>query len=214
LCGSALAVSRVFVPTTAGQRNLWRHALQVAVAARTITSLMTTPSVLPAQAYLAGLLHDIGRFVMFEAATEDLGRVDEAPWHSPQQLMEVEHALLGYDHVQLGVLVCRRWSLPQVITEVIKLHHDYAASVAQASGPLGSLIAIVQLADLLSMCLMDSPGLADQEPVDIAAVLAAKCMRPEWPHPPVSASVLAQRVGTIRDEAAEIAERLLDARTA
>jgi putative nucleotidyltransferase with HDIG domain len=210
---TALAVSRVFVPTTVGQRNLWRHALQVAVGARTITSLMTTPGVLPAQAYLAGLLHDIGRFVMFEAATEDLGRVDEAPWHSPQQLMDAEHTLLGYDHVQLGVLVCRRWSLPQVIAEVIKLHHDYAAPDVQSSVPMGTLIAIVQLADLLSMYLMDSPELGDQEPVDIAATLAASCVRPEWRHPPVAPSVLAQRVGTIRDEAAEVAERLLDART-
>ncbi|MGO9893689.1 MAG: hypothetical protein ACLPX8_05680 [Bryobacteraceae bacterium] len=72
----------------------------------------------------------------------------------------------------------------------------------------------MQLADLLSICLMDSPELGDQEPVDIAAALAAKCMRPEWRHPPVAPSVLAQRVGAIRDEAAEVAERLLDARTA
>jgi hypothetical protein len=63
------------------------------------------------------------------------------------------------------------------------------------------------------MYLMDSPELGDQEPVDIAATLAANCMRPEWRHPPIAPSVLAQRVGAIRDEAAEVAERLLDART-
>src|SRR5487761_2129065 len=61
---TALAISRVFVPTTTVHRQLWLHALQTAVAARTIASLMPKANIAPDQAYLAGLLHDIGRFVM------------------------------------------------------------------------------------------------------------------------------------------------------
>src|SRR5271166_1047395 len=51
---TTLAVARVFVPTTAGHRNLWLHSLQVAVAARVIAGLMTGASVSPEHAYLAG----------------------------------------------------------------------------------------------------------------------------------------------------------------
>ena len=206
----ALAVSRVFVPTTLAQRNLWLHALQVGVAARTIASLMVHPRVEPDQAYLAGLLHDIGRFVMFESATDDLVRVDDTHWHSPQQLMNAEHALLGYDHVQLGVQVCNRWSIPPSITDVIKLHHDYGAPEVVAATPLGALVAAVQFADLLSVRLIDAPQIADLDPLDIAQDLGATCVRSEWPRPPVAPSVLAPRVATIRDEAGNVAARLLD----
>ncbi len=207
---TALAVSRVFVPTTTAQRNLWLHALQTAVASRTIASLMAHPPIAPDQAYLAGLLHDIGRFVMFESATDDLMRVDDTHWHSPQQLLDAEHELLGYDHVQLGVTVCNRWSIPQTIADVIKLHHEYRAPGALAATPLGTLVATVQFADLLSVRLIDAPQVADLDPVDIAQDISATCVRPEWTRPPIAPSVLAQRLAAIRDEAGTVAQRLLD----
>jgi putative nucleotidyltransferase with HDIG domain len=207
---TALAVSRVFVPTTVAQRNLWLHALQTAVAARVIANLLVERRVPPEQAYLAGLLHDIGRFVMFETAADDLGRVDDTHWHSPQQMLDAEHSLLGYDHVQLGALVCRRWSIPPLIAGVVSLHHDYGAPRAHQATTLGALVATVQLADLLSARLIDAPELADLDPLQMTAELSTHCVRTEWPNPPVSSSVLAQCVAAIRDEAAEIAERLLD----
>ncbi len=207
---TALAVSRVFVPTTAAQRNLWLHALQTAVAARTIASLMVHPAIAPDQAYLAGLLHDIGRFVMFESATDDLMRVDDTHWHSPQELLDAEHALLHYDHVQLGVAVCNRWSIPQTLCDVVKLHHEYRAPAALAATPLGTLVATVQFADMLSVRLIEAPHIADLDPVDIAQDLCATCVRPEWARPPVAPSVLAQRLAIIRDEAGAVALRLLD----
>lgn len=206
---TSVAVSRVFVPRTTAQRSLWVHALQVAVAARTIAGLSLGGALVPGHAYLAGLLHDIGRFVMFEAANEDLGRVDETHWVTPEELLHNERQLLGYDHVKLGLLVCRRWSLPPDIAEVIALHHDYGLAAARPVAAPAELIRAVQMADLLSVRLMLTPDFADREPEDIARDLAHHCMRTEWPQPPVSPSVLAQRVAAIRDEAAALAESLL-----
>ena len=207
---TALAVSRIFVPTTASHRHLWLHALQTAVAARTIARMLVGQKIPPDQAYLAGLLHDIGRFVMFDGATDDLERVDETHWHSPQQLLDAEHHLLGYDHVQLGNQVCQRWSIPSDITEIVKLHHDYDAPRTYGGAPSGTLVAIVQMADLLSVRLMQAPEMADLNAIDLTAELLLHCSRPEWPQAPVAPSVLAQRVTAIRDEAAEMANRLLD----
>ena len=203
---TAVAIARVFLPTTEDQRNLWLHSLQVAVAARAIAGLMSGVST--EQAYTAGLLHDIGRFVMFEGAAADLSRVDETQWHSPQQLLDAEHSLLGYDHVQLGVLVCRRWCIPETITEVVRLHHAYPGEHASVS--IGPIVAAVQLADLVSMMLIEAPGFADQEPLVIAEELTERCAAQHRPNPPVSPSVLAQRIASIRDDASEIAERLLN----
>lgn len=207
---TALAVSRIFVPRTVAHRHLWLHALQTAVAARTIAAMRPSAAIAPDQAYLAGLLHDIGRFIMFDGATGDLERVDETHWHSPQQLLDAEQHVLGYDHVQLGGVVCQRWSIPSAITEVVKLHHDYTAPKAHAGTPLGPLLAVVQMADLLSARMMNAPEMADLDPNELNKELLLHCSRPEWSHAPVAPSVLAPRVAAIRNEAAEMANRLLD----
>lgn len=210
---TALAVSRVFIPTTRSQRDLWLHALQVAVAARVIASLTATLRFAPEQAYLAGLLHDIGRFVMLQGAPEDLGRVDETHWNTPQQLLDSEFELLGYDHVQLGAMVCERWALPETVTELVQLHHVYALPDPQRTMAVGQLIRTVQMADLLSVALMRDPGLSRLEPADVAPVLARRCVHPDWPTAPVAPAVLAGHVRAIWDEANMLAEHLLELRT-
>lgn len=209
---TALAVARVFVPVTQGQRNLWVHALQVAVAARTIASLTATLRFAPDQAYLAGLLHDIGRFVMFEGAPEDLGRVDETHWTTPQQLLDTEFQLLGYDHVQLGAMVCARWMLPDAIAELVQLHHVYSLPDPQRTMAIGNLIRIVQMADLLSVLMMSEPAVVEQPLVMLVPTLAARCVHPAWPLAPVPPAVLAPHVRAIRDEADALAEHLLELR--
>jgi len=206
---TSVAVSRVFIPRTSAQRNLWVHALQVAVAARTIAALSLAGRVHPGQAYLAGLLHDIGRFVMFESAAEDLSRVDETHWVTPEELLHSERVLLGYDHVKLGLLVCRRWSLPEGVAEVVAHHHDYGLAGFEPQVASAELIRAVQMADFLSVRMMSVPDLADRDPEDVAQDLDRTCVRREWPQPPVSPSVLAQRVAAIRDEALALADSLL-----
>ena len=206
---TSMSVARVFVPHSVGRKNLWIHALQVAVAARTIASLAPAAHVAPDQAYLAGLLHDIGRFVMFEGASEDLDLVESSDWQTPQGLLQTERALLGYDHAQIGALVCGRWSLPKHLADVVEHHHAYG-NENRPGAPRGGheLPRIVQMADLFSMRLMHSPEFADLEPDGIAAELAAHCVRDEWSSPPVSPGHLAPRVAAIRDESAQLAREL------
>lgn len=179
-----MAVSRVFVPRSVGQKSLWIHALQVAVASRTIASLAPSARVAPDQAYLAGLLHDIGRFVMFEGATSDLDLVESAEWRTPPELLQAERTLIGYDHAQVGALVCRRWALPSELVEVVQNHHIYRPEDRSRAWQLAhELRRIIQMADLLSMCLMHFPAIADLEPPALAAELAEHCTR----RPPRSA---------------------------
>ena len=89
---SSLAVQRVFVPTRPNQVRLWTHSIETAVAAREIARALPQLGVDPGHAYLAGLLHDIGRFVMFEHASDDLLKVDEHHWHTLEELVAADLA--------------------------------------------------------------------------------------------------------------------------
>jgi putative nucleotidyltransferase with HDIG domain len=175
-CGElvlAMAVMRVFVPRSEAQRGLWLHALQTALAARRLCAYHGPWRMLAEPAYLCGLLHDIGRFVQFEAAPGDLSRVDDRHWASPRELLDVEQQALGYDHAELGYHACRKWNLPPLVAEMVRRHHDPAPV---ESGPAGlrDLLAAVQWADHLSVALLVDPALHQTPAAEFAATIEAR----------------------------------------
>ena len=159
----ALAVIKVFVPRSGAQRSLWIHSLQTALLARMFCKVIPTVRCNADQAYLCGLLHDIGRFVQFEGAPADLTRIDDMNWASPQELIEAERKALGYDHSLLGWHACKKWGLPESIGEVVRRHHEVLSG--DAHGP-DDLVRVVQWADKLSVALIMAPdivaGTADE----------------------------------------------------
>jgi putative nucleotidyltransferase with HDIG domain len=159
---TSLAVARVFVPRTPGQRALWTHAIQTAVAARVVAPRIA-PSVDPQWAYLVGLLHDVGRFVMFEHDVDALETVERSGWRSPSELVAAERAACHFDHAELGWRACRAWGLPDAVGTPVRLHHaaqfeeDVGADVVCA-------VKCVQAADAFSCLLMSDPECARLPP--------------------------------------------------
>jgi putative nucleotidyltransferase with HDIG domain len=153
----ALAVIKVFVPRTEAQRFLWLHSLQTALLARMFCQRVGAVHCNADQAYLCGLLHDIGRFVQFEGAPADLLRVNDLNWSSPEELVDAEKRSVGYDHTLLGWHACRKWSLPPAIGEVVRRHHEI---LGDSSSGADDLIRVVQWADHLSMALIMDKGFA------------------------------------------------------
>ncbi len=167
----ALAVVKVFVPHSEAQRFLWIHSLQTALFARMFCRTLPRLRRSADQAYACGLLHDIGRFVQFEGAPIDLKRIDETHWASPRELVEVERSQLGYDHALLGWHACQKWSLPEMIGEVVRRHHE--ALPAQYEDP-PELVRITQWADTLSMALTLDHGTAAASPETLGDWLAER----------------------------------------
>jgi HD-like signal output (HDOD) protein len=62
-------------------------------------------------------MHNVGRFVMFQAAPEPLDLQD---WHGPRALIAAETSGCGMTHDQLAA---QRWELPRPIQFMIRDHH-------------------------------------------------------------------------------------------
>ncbi len=171
-----LEVTPVAVPTSESARRLWIHSIQTAVAAQSVAWASQTEHLHLGEAYLCGLLHDIGRFVIFSNAPDDLSRVDERGWDSPRMLLPVEFHTLGFDHAELGARACQVWTVPQIITEVVAHHHVYDFRAWSVSDPRAlDLIHIVQIADFLSVLLMAEPDLPRREPEEIEEMVDEFC---------------------------------------
>lgn len=123
-------------------RNLWEHSLGVALVCRRLSRKIGFPD--PEQAYLAGLLHDIGLIVNLITIREEfvLAVRKASAKNIALHLAEIE--VIGFSHGVTGGLLSEKWSLTQELKEVIRRHHEFDR--AQNSR---ELVALVNVADLL-----------------------------------------------------------------
>jgi len=141
-----VALSRVFVPRDDWEKSLWRHALQVAVTLRTLVQASPRADIRTDEAYTAGLLHDVGRFVLFSEAPSSLREIDESDCRSASELLARERSICGITHAEVGALACERWQLPEPLVSVIRRHHETIPS--DADDEVAALIQGVQFTDL------------------------------------------------------------------
>ncbi len=144
---TALGVARVFVPQTKWEKSLWRHSIQVATASRALAIVAGDPKVKPDECHTAGLLHDIGRFVMFQEAPDTLRQIDEGDWDNRETLVRVERSICGLTHGEIAEMACQQWLLPATISVTARQHHDPVAT-KPSSSPEDMILDIVRFADL------------------------------------------------------------------
>lgn len=162
-----LAMSKVFVPQNDWEKSLWRHSLQVAVALRTLVQSSPAANMRIDEAYTAGLLHDVGRFVLFGENPSFLRRVDEHDWDTIEELMELERTICGLTHAEVGAIACEQWRLPEPLVSVARNHH--ASDVHPERGEVEALTAAVQFADF-AMNPAAIPGEKGYEEAEIEAI--------------------------------------------
>ncbi|MFK7737217.1 MAG: HDOD domain-containing protein [Pirellulaceae bacterium] len=121
-------------------RKFWSHSITVAIASRIIAKTMKetgNSEVEPEEAFLAGLMHDIGR-VLIGRNPELQQRVNEKVSDLGISYQDAELSVLGFQHTDLGHRLLSEWGLSQSIQHAALHHHsptgkgDYAAIVNAA----------------------------------------------------------------------------------
>ncbi|MCG8404441.1 MAG: HDOD domain-containing protein [Phycisphaerales bacterium] len=128
--------------------EFWKHCLAVACGARRI-AVALNGSTAPEEAFVCGLLHDIGKIALETAMPKSFERVVRKANQHRLDIYEVEHELIGVDHTVVGHRLAERWNLPPQLTECIRLHHQPPTALPP-SVATGRHVQIVQLADILA----------------------------------------------------------------
>ena len=192
----ALGVQRVFMPADASQTRLWRHSVNAAVAAERIAQLDSALQVDAGQAYLVGLLHDIGRFVMFEHASEALLQVDESRWDKPEDLVAADLEVFQYTHSELGYHACKRWGLPDTIADAVREHHNPIGSLTPGSP--AALGFCLQVADRLSISVLEPAEETEPDSERLERLIVDECIEPVWHGKSELAGSLVPAIGSMQ----------------
>jgi putative nucleotidyltransferase with HDIG domain len=135
-------------------RSFWKHSLTVAVIARAIAQRIDYPHT--EEAYLAGLLHDVGRLALLAVAGNEYGANFLA--QDDEHLCAIEQQTLQITHTEAGAWLIERWRLDSFLADSVLYHHEPIGRL-EAAHPL---IRIVLLANFLSshqLCDQDDPAL-------------------------------------------------------
>ena len=134
--------------------ELCRHSLTAAYAARYIAQ--TTKKIPPEEAYVGGLLHDIGKVVLNDYVHFGYGLIIKEVEEKHIPFSEAEQKIIGFDHSTVGSLLVERWSLPKGYYHSTLLHHK-PNELGPEYAEFQPLVDVVSVAN--SMCLMMGIGI-------------------------------------------------------
>jgi len=125
-----------------GAGALWNHSIATAMAAQWLARYLGYPD--PEEAYVSGLLHDIGKLVLDQFVQVDYSRLIQSMSQSNLLLWQAEERMFGIDHSGVGGLMAKKWNFPPVLVEAIRYHH--APSLAMDNSRLAAIINIANSA--------------------------------------------------------------------
>lgn len=123
--------------------EFWRHSIATALCAR---GLARHAGLAQDHAFIAGLLHDVGRLVLASGFPVHYARVVDFCAREGTTLSEAELRVLGVDHQSVGQLVSEAWNFPLAIQGAISRHHGPAC--AELANLIRAANAVVQALDL------------------------------------------------------------------
>lgn len=139
-------------------RDVWSHSLSVAAASRLLAA--ATKPALADEAFLAGMLHDIGLMVELQLDRTKLASLlallETTP---PPDIIDAEEATFGASHQDFGAALLTAWNLPSTMSLTAQYHH-HPATVPAAHRFMPTLVHVADR--LVLTCspgfLLDSPA--------------------------------------------------------
>lgn len=116
--------------------SLWSHSLNTAVRAKKLAVLENLSDSQCDEAFLAGLLHDIGKVALAASSPNEYQKLWTLHRQDSLALREGELSTFGATHAQVGAYLLKLWGLPDSIVEAVEHHHHMRPCDIQTFSPL------------------------------------------------------------------------------
>ncbi|HEY1313747.1 MAG TPA: response regulator [Steroidobacteraceae bacterium] len=130
--------------------ELWRHSLQTALLSKAIALDRGLSAINVEEAFLVGLLHDVGKIVFATRAPA----VGDSAISNEEAVAQMQS-----HHAEVGAYLLGLWGFPNSIVEAVAFHHNPSQTADSSLG----LAGIIHIADRLSR----ADGAIGATPADI-----------------------------------------------
>jgi HD-like signal output (HDOD) protein len=147
---SASSLGAIFPSRHPLRSALWEHDLACASIARFLAPKIAAEK--KDSAYLAGLMHDVGKLLLLQRAPEQFLQAVATLEEQHLSSCEAELTVFPFTHAEIGQLVAERWNFSNDLRLAIRYHH-LAWDDPLLAGPDAALVRIVKFADLVAHAL-------------------------------------------------------------
>jgi len=175
-----IATQGLFHSNNKISEKLWSHSLAVALASRILSARMGYRD--GEQAFLAGLLHDVGEMILLHGDPRGFERMGQEVQRANVSMVEKEQEVYGFDHALIGLTLLDSWNMDSNIGQAALHHHDEISDDGEIT--LGAILAVAEhfcfkadlgffaaprapSANLLTRCGWDDAASIDETVVEI-----------------------------------------------
>ncbi|MDA0749049.1 MAG: HDOD domain-containing protein [bacterium] len=103
------------------RQRFWDHAIACGVAGRLLARKFQPK--MEGEAFVAGVLHDIGKLILIEYFAEEFSQALELAEAEEMSIAEAEEQVLGVTHADVGGWLAEKWNLPPALVQALAFHH-------------------------------------------------------------------------------------------
>jgi putative nucleotidyltransferase with HDIG domain len=135
------------------REEFWKHSVAVACCAELLAEELRAlwgrdVAIDPPEAFVCGLLHDMGKVALDAVLPKSFSRVVEAADLLRGNIADLERTIIGLDHMVVGKRLAEKWQLPATIRDCVWLHGQVPQALpATVKNP--RMVNLITLADLL-----------------------------------------------------------------
>ncbi len=122
-------------------QRYFENVLTVAAACEKIAGALRYHSA--EEAFIAGLLHDMGTLFFLHNYPKDYRKVVESHAKGIGGIISAERRVFGTDHCEVGASLASRWRLPEYIVDAIRDHHNL--SPGDVTNPIPRVVRLATL---------------------------------------------------------------------
>ena len=104
--------------------GLWRHSTTVGSMAKKIAQTEAMRKVLVDEAFMAGILHDVGKLILYHFTPKRYNEVIDKVRNDAGTISEMEKEVLGTSHAQAGAFLMGLWGMSENVVQAIAFHHN------------------------------------------------------------------------------------------
>ena len=126
-------------------KELWSHSLMTASLAK-IIARQVYPE-LEQTAFVAGIMHDIGKIVIMETFPDNYRTVEELRSKMGLTCIDAEQKAMDTNHCLAGELLAKQWNIPEKIVDCIVFHHALTGwdDIPSCNSELVNLVSLANL---------------------------------------------------------------------